>query len=259
MNLTQIIPNKLLVLLVLFSIFSSTTIFAQVGINTTSPDNSSIIDITSTNKGMLIPRMTSAQRDAISNPANGLLIYNTDSDEFQFNSNNTSTPIWEAFDVAPVNSSNIGQSIKYSNLDITTNVNASPAINAPLLGTQEWNDNTTLYVPNFLTNEITISETGRYRIVVNIPLITADVRDRMAPEMRITVNGTPVASYSSTGYIRTNNGHQSSSLHLTEVLEVTNGDAIAVIVQQAGNASNATNTVEIREVGAANIYIEKIL
>lgn len=93
MNLTQFTPNRLLVLLVAYLFFSSTHNFAQVGINTTSPDNSSIIDISSTDKGMLIPRMTSAQRDAIFNPANGLLIYNTDSDEFQFNSNSTVAPI----------------------------------------------------------------------------------------------------------------------------------------------------------------------
>jgi len=39
-----------------------------------------------------------------------------------------------------------------------------------------------------MTNEITVNETGRYRVIVNIALTTA--RDRMLPEMRITVNGT---------------------------------------------------------------------
>jgi hypothetical protein len=37
-----------------------------------------MLDVKSTTKGMLVPRMTAAQRDAISNPANGLLIYCTD-------------------------------------------------------------------------------------------------------------------------------------------------------------------------------------
>ena len=51
---------------------------AQVGIGTTTPDASSALDITSTTKGLLIPRMTNVQRDAISSPAIGLMIYQTD-------------------------------------------------------------------------------------------------------------------------------------------------------------------------------------
>lgn len=52
----------------------------SVAINTdgTDPDASSILDVKSTGKGLLIPRMTKAQRDAIANPANGLLIFQTD-------------------------------------------------------------------------------------------------------------------------------------------------------------------------------------
>ncbi|MDB9922059.1 DUF1566 domain-containing protein [Polaribacter sp.] len=52
--------------------------YAQVGIGTTTPDASSALDITSTTKGLLIPRMTETQRDAISSPATGLMIYQTD-------------------------------------------------------------------------------------------------------------------------------------------------------------------------------------
>jgi uncharacterized protein (TIGR02145 family) len=52
---------------------------AQVGIGTTSPDASSILDVTSPNddKGFLPPRLTTAQRDAIASPAVGLTIFNT--------------------------------------------------------------------------------------------------------------------------------------------------------------------------------------
>ncbi len=52
--------------------------YAQVGIGTTNPDASSILDITSTNTGILIPRLTETQRTDITNPANGLLVYQTD-------------------------------------------------------------------------------------------------------------------------------------------------------------------------------------
>ncbi|MEZ4861104.1 MAG: hypothetical protein R3C14_07355 [Caldilineaceae bacterium] len=50
-----------------------------IGIGTNTPDPSAILDIDFINKGVLFPRLTTAQRDAISAPATGLLIYNTDS------------------------------------------------------------------------------------------------------------------------------------------------------------------------------------
>ncbi len=59
---------------------------AQVGINTTGndPDASAMLDISSTDKGMLIPRMTASQRDLISSPADGLTIYNVDDSCFNY-------------------------------------------------------------------------------------------------------------------------------------------------------------------------------
>jgi uncharacterized protein (TIGR02145 family) len=53
--------------------------FAQrVGIGTTNPHPSAELDISSTQRGLLPPRMTFAQRNAIPNPAAGLMIYCTD-------------------------------------------------------------------------------------------------------------------------------------------------------------------------------------
>ena len=53
------------------------TLNAQVGIGTSTPDNSSILDISSDEKGILIPRMSMEQRNSIASPANGLMIYQT--------------------------------------------------------------------------------------------------------------------------------------------------------------------------------------
>jgi len=67
---------------------------AQVGIGTTSPDASSILDISSTTKGVLMPRLTNAEKNAIVTPANGLVIFNTDNNQLEFNSGTNSYPIW---------------------------------------------------------------------------------------------------------------------------------------------------------------------
>ena len=56
--------------------------FAQVGIGTTTPDNSAALDLSSSSKGFLVPRMTSAQRTAISGPAKGLMVFDNDSAYF---------------------------------------------------------------------------------------------------------------------------------------------------------------------------------
>lgn len=69
-----------------------TVAFSQgTAINTTgtAAASSSILDVTSSDKGVLIPRMTTAQRDAITSPAAGLLIFNTDCIEFQYYNSTT--------------------------------------------------------------------------------------------------------------------------------------------------------------------------
>lgn len=48
-----------------------------IGVGTTTPDASALVDIASTTKGFLPPRMTNAQRAAITTPAEGLLLFNT--------------------------------------------------------------------------------------------------------------------------------------------------------------------------------------
>ncbi len=77
MNRTYII---LFIASLLVFIFA-TTLFAQgVAINATgaAADTSAMLDVTSTNKGMLVPRMLVSQQAAIVTPATGLIVYQTD-------------------------------------------------------------------------------------------------------------------------------------------------------------------------------------
>ena len=65
--------KKLICLVILLLGYIST--YAQsVGIGTTTPDTTAVLDISSTSKGLLLPRMTKEQRDAIANPAQGLMV-----------------------------------------------------------------------------------------------------------------------------------------------------------------------------------------
>ena len=59
---------------------------AQTAINTdgSSPDNSAMLDVKSNIMGFLQPRLTTAQRNSIPSPANGLILYNTTTNRFNF-------------------------------------------------------------------------------------------------------------------------------------------------------------------------------
>jgi hypothetical protein len=56
----------------------------KIGIGTATPAATALLDLTSTAKGFLPPRMTEAQRDAIATPATGLVVYNSDTDALNY-------------------------------------------------------------------------------------------------------------------------------------------------------------------------------
>ncbi len=78
--------KKLQLIFVAITLIASYTITAQVSFNTdgSDPDPSAMLDVKSTTSGLLPPRMTEAQRDAISSPADGLIIFNTTSNCLEF-------------------------------------------------------------------------------------------------------------------------------------------------------------------------------
>ena len=66
-------------ILSIFTLLCTCFSYSQVGIGTTNPDSSSILELASTTQGLLTPRMTEVERNAIPSPATGLLIYQIDS------------------------------------------------------------------------------------------------------------------------------------------------------------------------------------
>jgi microcystin-dependent protein len=79
-----LINYKFMRLLVLLLI-ASASVHAQVGFNNPNPHPSSILDLTANNKGLLIPRLTTAERDALTaSAAVGLLVYDTSLSGFYF-------------------------------------------------------------------------------------------------------------------------------------------------------------------------------
>lgn len=70
--------SRALRLSLMFHFLLALNLPAQVGIGTIMPDSSSILELASTHKGFLMPRMATSQRDSIVNPSVGLQIFNLD-------------------------------------------------------------------------------------------------------------------------------------------------------------------------------------
>lgn len=93
--------QSLLFIVIIVVMLSQTTKSFSQGVAISSnpiatPDNSAMLDVQSTEKGMLVPRMTQAQRDGISSPTSGLLIYQTENEPgFYFNSGTPASPVWQ--------------------------------------------------------------------------------------------------------------------------------------------------------------------
>ena len=104
-------------------IFICTQTNAQVGIGTNNPLASAQLDITSTTKGFLPPRMTRAERDAIASPANGLIIYNTSTKSLDL----WSGSVWITFGIGLGNATN-NLSLGYKSLYSNTTGNANVSI-----------------------------------------------------------------------------------------------------------------------------------
>jgi len=79
----------------LLGLISCSITQAQVGIGTITPNENAILEVSSTSQGVGFPRMTTAERDAIQDPVEALIIYNTTADCLQVNtSSDIASPNW---------------------------------------------------------------------------------------------------------------------------------------------------------------------
>ncbi len=107
---------------------------AQIGVGTNAPHASSKLEISSTNKGFLPPRMTQLQRNAIASPANGLIVYQEDETAgmYLYSGNK-----WFKLDSAQWNNTNNNISYSSGNVGIGT---TSPAAKLDVNGSFKYTD-----------------------------------------------------------------------------------------------------------------------
>jgi hypothetical protein len=228
--------NFVLLLLILLSTISG---FSQVGINSdgSNPDNSSMLDIKSTSKGILIPRMSQSERAAISSPANGLMVYQTNGTTgFYFYDGSS----WVRLATGTEASYTAGTGIDISNNTIT---NTSPDQTVTL--TAGGSTSITGTYPNFtisstdndsggtvtsvsagtglnggtITSTGTISmpnvgTSGTYGSATQVPVITTDAQGRISSVTNTTISGV-APSAGSTNYIQNGTTAQTADYNIT--------------------------------------------
>ena len=86
--------KAIIALLFLTALTLTTQAQNNVGIGTTTPNPKAVLELQATDKGLLVPRLTTAQMNAITTPPNGLLVYNTTQNCFNYY--NTTTLAWKS-------------------------------------------------------------------------------------------------------------------------------------------------------------------
>ena len=140
-------------------------IIAQVGIGTVNPDSSSILEISSNSKGILLPRLTISERDAIANPANGLLIYNETTSNFNYYNSE-----WKDFSPSykSVNSTSTISSNSTTDINIV-GMTLSPFGGKYSVSFESQISNTEMPVPNYVNSNMLLADfTNLYNQIVAV-------------------------------------------------------------------------------------------
>ncbi|MGB1268754.1 MAG: tail fiber domain-containing protein [Flavobacteriaceae bacterium] len=175
---------------VVFFVSLSTTVFSQVGIGTVTPDASAMLQIDNTEKGILVPRMTAAQKTAIATPATGLLIYQTNGASGFYYYNGTA---WVTF----------GGGTAW---DILGNSGTTPAAN--MLGTTDAED---LSIVTNNAEAIRVTSAGNVGVAITAPtammtVTSSDVVDVFQDFEGLSTGNLTTSTASNPYYIDNNTG-----------------------------------------------------
>ncbi len=145
---------------------------------------------------------------------------------------------------------------RWTNTDTTTDLNVNNTT-APIFGTQDYKDDgNNLY--QVTGNTLQVKTAGRYDIRANISMVgiggSGNSEQRTNVNARIAVNGTAVGAIGASGYIRFNSGHEQSSIHVNEILQLNANDVITIITYREAN----NGTVQFSGAGESSFVINKL-
>ncbi|SFF65381.1 hypothetical protein SAMN04488541_11201, partial [Thermoflexibacter ruber] len=176
---------KILIVACLTFLSIATQAQTNVGINVNPPDPSATLHVGGNTGGLLIPRLTTTQRNSISNPANGLVVYDVDLNTFVYNAGTNTEPIWKTL-------LNFTTSSGVTDGQILVG-NGGQLIPVTLSGDVTLNNAGVLTINNGAINSDKLSTTGvtagTYGGATGVPQITVDNKGRITSITVIPISG----------------------------------------------------------------------
>jgi len=225
--------------LLLLILFTYNNLYPQVVISTSgeTPDPSSMLDVKSTDKGILIPRMSETERNAISNPAHGLMVFQTDVEKgFYYNYGLPTSPDWKCV------SDNLGSHIAQMNLNMYSfkiNNLAAPTASADAVNAATIQKNSLIY---------SVASGSDNAYVVNLDPALTEYTPGMIIHFKATFSNSGSASINinSLGNIAIKKNYS----YALETNDILNGQYVSIIFDgsnfqilgQLGNFGIPTNT-----------------
>ncbi|AVI51965.1 hypothetical protein C5O00_12700 [Pukyongia salina] len=258
--------------LAIFLAFNFTIVFttiAQVGIGNSSPDRSSLLEIGTgvDTGGILIPRVTLVAANLstpVSNPVHSLLVFNTATNLTPAGYINDVRPgfySWDATKNKWVTQTKETRTAKWKSTNTTEELNDDTVNEVNLFGSEIYNDDPALYVavPSDLTDDLLITESGRYEIkmTIGIEVIEDDKYEEIVIKTDLKLSRLGVDTYPSVtvyGYINDDNDILRGHIQIFDVIEIEEGSELSVEVVRETDSGE----VYIEDVGAAFFSIRKL-
>jgi hypothetical protein len=236
----QTLTLKVQSLILILIISVNSTSMAQIGIGTLTPDASAMLEISSTTKGFLPPRMDTTARDLITTPAPGLSIYNTTTNKLNYHSGTS----WQAV-------VDTGASGSYDSTDESSIISTSSTSDVVITGLSKSPDpGTYLVLFNSQYNIVPATEEAFVTTsdaINDLTLIRSDIN-------MLTVDFSQAAAYDMGGKTITP-GVYSYTGALSATTSVTldaENDPNALFVFKTGGAFNTTADIKIKLVNGAS-------
>jgi hypothetical protein len=211
-----------------FILLLTTISFSQVGIGTTTPDASSVLDITATDAGLLIPRMLQSERDAIQDPATGLMVYQTNNTSgfyYYDGSGWIATGSVASGTMTQALYQDLTQAVKITNtstgdLNTATETVFSDFTTSNLIGTSSSDF-------SIAADGITPNFNGTVDVVFNIELDLNSTAQRTLVAFRWKHNNQEGPWVAHT-YIRNESGHEETSANFSTTIKAVSGQKIQI-------------------------------
>lgn len=247
---------------ILALISTSLLLFSQVGINTNTIKPGVALEISSNNKGVMLPKVDlqakNIQAPLVGTVPTGTLIFNSRNFGSFPNEVNKGFYWWDNENKTwmPMANSLMNVTCQFKNQETTFDFHSGSIgtyHDMDLFANSVFNENYSIY-EKLNVSSLKINMSGLYAITVNLDMFKANNDDPEGLSTRIVVNNIQKGTVQ---YWRSQENENEMSHHFTEYLQLTEGDIIKIQTAKA-TTSTSTNTMKLRAANTSDITIQRI-